>query len=328
MEFDQIVGNDPIKTHLKRLIENKALGNTLLFLGPDGIGKSLFAKAIAKDLMSCDRSSSIESRIDQENHPDFYVFYPEQTSGLHSIEKIRFLIEEVYKPPFEARSKVFVIHDADSMLPSSANALLKTLEEPTLDSTIILLASNKQALLPTILSRCKIFSFMSLLIDEIKSYLISQHQIEEHQALLLSKRAEGSLGSAITLAKDASYLEKEVLLLAILQDSSMLLENAEKMQILIDDQKKEKTFPKKHINLLLAQILLWQRDCCHVRFGKDLFFPEYKEILEIQASSVPSFEKIKKSLTNLELALERNMKFSTCLIQFFLENYQSNLVKV
>lgn len=323
MEFSQILGNDPIKTHLQRSIENKKLNNTLLFFGPDGIGKSLFAKAIAKDLMLSD-----PHRIDNENHPDYYVFYPEQTSAMHSIEKIRFLIEEVYKPPFEAASKVFVIHDAESMLPSSANALLKTLEEPTLDSTIILLVSNKQALLPTILSRCMTFSFMPLLEEQIKKYLLDNFQIDHEMAHKASKRAEGSLGAAILLVQDEAYKEKETLLLTILQDSASLLESADKIQSLIDEEKKEKTFQKKHVDLLLAQILLWQRDCYHVRYGKDLFFPEYKEIIEFQSASVPSFDKIKKSLTNLEFALERNVKLSSCLINFFLELQQTDIVKV
>jgi DNA polymerase-3 subunit delta' len=323
MQFDQILGNEKIKSYLKRSLEENSLNNTLLFLGPEGIGKGLFAKALAKDLLEVD-----EKRIDQETHPDYTAIYPDPNSGLHSIEKIRFLIEEVYKPPFEAKGKVFVIHDAQNMLASSANALLKTLEEPTPDTTIVLLASSKEALLPTIVSRCKVFAFDALLEKDIKEYLTTNLSIEEQKASLFAKRAEGSLGNGITFATDESFAKKEKLLIEILKTPGFLLENAEKIQSLLDEEKKEQTFSKTHVDLLLKMIYMWLRDLHSVGFSASLFYPEYKEILLAQSVKKANFETVKKALFNFQDAVERNIRFSSCLMQFFLEIRHLKLQKV
>lgn len=312
MEFDQIIGNEPIKAFLQA---SKNINNTLLFHGQDGIGKSLFAKALAVKLME-----GLSSRIDAENHPDFYVFYPEITSGNHSIEKMRFLIDEVYKPPFEAKRKVFLIHDAHKMLPSSANAILKTLEEPTLDSTIILLSSRKDLLLPTIVSRCLTLSFKPLLEEEIKEVLVAKHSLDPIDADKIAYRAEGSLGNALIYSHDLSFQKKSDLLFGILQnpEGSILFDNAEKIQALIDEEKKNKETKPKHIELLSSQILMWYRDRASSSFSK-LYYPEYNNLKK------PSFtiEKIIHSLELMDEALERNIKFSTCLIDFFLSNMPS-----
>lgn len=314
MDFSQILGNELLKSYFKRSLEEKSLNSSLLLLGPEGIGKSLFAKALAKELLGVS-----EERIDRETHPDFTVIRPDPISGLHSIEKIRFLIEEVYKPPFESNAKVFVIHDAERMLPSSANALLKTLEEPSSDTTIILLASSKEALLPTIVSRCKIFAFDPLLEDGIKDYLTTKLSIDSERAALFAKRAEGSLGNAITFAQDKAFIKKEELLIKILAEPSTLLENIDNIQSLLDDEKKDQTFSIKHQDLLLKEIYLWQRDLHSVQFNVPLFFPEYTEVLQSQSANRANFETVKKAFFNLQDALERNIRFSSCLLQLFLE---------
>lgn len=314
MEFDQILGNAPLKAFLQT---SKNLSHTLLFHGPDGIGKSLFAKALASKLME-----ENSSRIDSENHPDFYVFYPEITSGNHSIERMRFLIDEVYKPPFEAKRKVFLIHDAHKMLASSANTLLKTLEEPTLDSTIILLSSRKDLLLPTIVSRCLSLAFKPLLEDEIKKILLEKYNIDPEDAARLAFRSEGSIGNALIYSQDLSFQKKSALLFEILQnpEGSILFENAEKIQFLIDEEKKSEAFDLKHIELLCSEILMWYRDKAAFHIGNKLYYPEYRSFFENKTKISFSIQKMIKSFEQVDEALQRNMKFSTCLIDFFLEN--------
>ena len=136
--FEDIVGNDQIKEYLKRMVEQRAVANSLLFAGPEGIGKSLFAHALAKMLLGSD------------SHPDLHVYRPEGKIGMHSIDSMRQFSEDVYLAPFQGQWKVFIIHDAERMLTYSANALLKTFEEPAKDALIILLSSAPAALLPTI----------------------------------------------------------------------------------------------------------------------------------------------------------------------------------
>ncbi|HEV7738651.1 MAG TPA: hypothetical protein VGO47_14920 [Chlamydiales bacterium] len=129
----------------KALLED-CLPSVFLLSGND-------AKSVAMDfsakLLRCPKE-----RIEANNHPDFYCLVPEGKSSLHSIESIRSVIEQSHESGFEGKSIVVLIESAERMQPAAANALLKTLEEPSADSTWILLAERPQDILPTILSRC------------------------------------------------------------------------------------------------------------------------------------------------------------------------------
>lgn len=92
-------------------------------------------------------------KIDSGNHPDLHLYAPEGKSGLHPIANIHQLIAEMSLPPFEAKHKVFLLEDAEKMLPSSSNALLKTLEEPNADTFFLMMSHHPDRLLPTIRSR-------------------------------------------------------------------------------------------------------------------------------------------------------------------------------
>ncbi|NGX39745.1 MAG: DNA polymerase III subunit gamma/tau [Chlamydiae bacterium] len=106
-------------------------------------------KTLAKEILGPVHHSKIETG----NHPDLHLYHPEGKSHLHPMANIRELIREMYLPPFEAEAKVFLITEAEKMLPPSSNALLKTLEEPPEDTYILLLTDHPNALLPTIQSR-------------------------------------------------------------------------------------------------------------------------------------------------------------------------------
>src|SRR5579883_1219107 len=129
-----------------------ALPPVLLFHGPSP-SKTSAAEKLAYRLLQSEKS------------PDFHPIFPDK-NGLHSIQSIRELIRETALPPFEAKGKVFLIHEADKMLPTSSNALLKTLEEPPPATWFILLSGDKSALLPTILSRCRMFYFADATLDK------------------------------------------------------------------------------------------------------------------------------------------------------------------
>lgn len=150
--FSHLTGNPAAKEILTRLVEKNTLPSVLLFHGPSGVGKALFAKAIAEKLMGKTK----------KDHPDIHILHPEGKSNHHPIQAIRQLIDDVGMPPFEAPCKVFIIHDAEKMLPSSSNALLKTLEEPPSDTYIFLISSEPDQLLPTIVSRCRKIPFFSI----------------------------------------------------------------------------------------------------------------------------------------------------------------------
>lgn len=211
--FSHIIGNEWLKGCLSRIIEKKKLSNSLLFAGPEGIGKSLFAEGVAFQLL-CDENATEnhQHRFRNGTHPDLHVYQPEGKIGMHNMAAMRALGEEVYLPPLEAKRKVFIIHHADRMLPTSANALLKTFEEPSLDAAIILISSSPELLLPTILSRCSTFHFQALNEKEIASWLTTHQGLSREQAEGIAALSQGSIGNALALlSEEQQALREDVL---------------------------------------------------------------------------------------------------------------------
>lgn len=149
-KIDDVSSDPTVKTHLKKLLEKTP--HCLLFEGPKGSGKNDLADAFARELL----------KTTKKDPPDLRHLYPEGKGNHHPIHVIRQFIDETQLPPFEAGRKVFIIHEADRMLPTSSNALLKTLEEPVSAVTIILITSHPEALLPTVTSRCFRIPFKQL----------------------------------------------------------------------------------------------------------------------------------------------------------------------
>lgn len=124
--------------------------HTLLFAGSARSGKRALALKTAALLLESEK----------EQHPDLHFYLPDSNGGMHSIDAMRSLINEIHKAPYEAKLKVFIIEEADKMLQTSSNALLKTLEEPSPNCYIILLTTRPDAILPTILSRARMFTLV------------------------------------------------------------------------------------------------------------------------------------------------------------------------
>ena len=196
--FSHLIGNEKIKSYLKNMIAKRAVANSLLFAGIDGIGKSCFAEAFATHLFAVEAPQTPQP-TDLANHPDIHHYRPEGKSGMHSMETIRLFCDEVYLAPYAAPRKVCIIHDAHRMHTYSANALLKTYEEPPPSSVIILLSSRADALLPTVVSRCRTFRFQPIADSEIATYLIAQKRCTTEEARTLAAAARGSLTRALDL---------------------------------------------------------------------------------------------------------------------------------
>jgi DNA polymerase III subunit delta' len=131
------------------------------------------------------------------------------------MQALRQMCSEAYLPPFEARYKVFIIHEADRMLSYSSNALLKTFEEPPLHTKIILLTHSQTALLPTIRSRCAPFFFEAISQSVIEEYLKTHYQAEEKALKSWASLAQGSIGRAVQLAKRGGDPNRTLLLNAL-----------------------------------------------------------------------------------------------------------------
>lgn len=213
IDLAQLRGNEFIKERLRRMVEKRAIANSLLFAGPDGIGKSLFAYALAgMAIRQDDPSGSHQHKIESGNHPDIHIYRPEGKIGMHSIASLRQLCEQVYLAPYESKWKAFIIHEADRMLSYSANALLKTFEEPAPNTLIILLSSSPELLLPTVLSRCRTVHFNPLSYEEIVDLLQQKYSAETSNLETIALQANGSIGRAIQLAEQGGDPTRDFIL--------------------------------------------------------------------------------------------------------------------
>ncbi len=293
--FEHILGNEPIKAYLQKAVQENRLPQTLLFSGPDGIGKSLFAKALAFQLLRSDRS------------PDLHTLTPEGKSGLYAIDTLREMMDKEHSAPFEAPGKVFILEEAERMQPASANALLKTLEEPTGDTTFILLTSNHQEMLPTILSRCALLQFQPLTEGAIAALLQNKgHPVH------LAKLAHGSAGRAFELAEHPELDEQRRVLFQILSQRPSYPELMLLLEKLDNDSEEDPVKANRRVEHLFAMILMWHRDQNLRQLGgHDLFFPE-----EPASESMP-LHKVEKAIEKARLAYQRNMKLSQCFLTVF-----------
>ena len=174
MNFGNIIGNENVKELLRNSIVTNSLVHSYMFVGPDGIGKSLFAKELAKIILCtspkkpCDECSSC-IKFNSSNHPDFWVIDSEDGKNI-KIGQIRLLQEQISEKPIVSEKKVYIINNADLMTVEAQNCLLKTLEEPPAYATIILVLSNENKLLNTIKSRCTKIAFSKLSNDDLLKY--------------------------------------------------------------------------------------------------------------------------------------------------------------
>ncbi|HEV7700528.1 MAG TPA: DNA polymerase III subunit delta' [Pyrinomonadaceae bacterium] len=220
--FSKLAGNLNVKQTLGRLLDNDRLPNSLLFAGPDGIGKRQFALETARAVLCIDKTAgeacgvcAVCRRIDKftfpkadakgedydvvffSEHPDVGTVIP--FNRTLRVGSIRALEVEANFRPFEAKSRFFIVNDADKMNDAAANALLKTLEEPPLTSHIFLITSRPDSLLATIRSRCQTLRFGPVSAGEIEEYLINDRALAHHEAALAARLSRGSIARAVSL---------------------------------------------------------------------------------------------------------------------------------
>lgn len=208
--FNSIIGNDKIKEGLINSIKINKTSHSYLFVGTEGIGKSLIAKEFAKMILCTDENkycnkckSCIE--FDTDNNPDFKIIEPDGNSL--KIEQIREFQSKVAEKPIISDKKVYIINDSDKMTQEAQNCLLKTLEEPPDYVVIILIGSNENAFLSTIKSRCMILHFDKISNEEIEKYLEENYQVKINSKIMI-EAFQGSIGKALQLKEKQEEYEK------------------------------------------------------------------------------------------------------------------------
>lgn len=173
--FEKIVGNNKIKEYLETSVKIKNISHSYMFVGKSGIGKKLFAREYAKQIMCLNEGNCLENKCEScikfeaGSNPDYTEIAPEGKTL--KIEQIRIMQEKIAEKPIVSNKKVYIIDDSDLMTEESQNCLLKTLEEPPEYAVIILIVSNESKLLATIKSRCVIIKFEKLSDDDIKKLM-------------------------------------------------------------------------------------------------------------------------------------------------------------
>ena len=194
--FKDVIGQQAITNTLLHAIENNHLAQALLFTGPRGVGKTTCARILAR-------------KINQEGYDDpnedfsFNVFELDAASN-NGVDDIRSIIDQVRIPPQTGKYKVYIIDEVHMLSTSAFNAFLKTLEEPPKHAIFILATTEKHKILPTILSRCQIFDFKRITINDTKDYLVGiaenqNVQFEEEALRIISQKADGAMRDALSI---------------------------------------------------------------------------------------------------------------------------------
>lgn len=198
--FEEVVGQASITRTLQNAIANDHLAQALLFCGPRGVGKTTCARILAKAINLEDSNVSLTGGDDDFS---FNIFELDAASN-NSVDDIRSLIDQVRFAPQKGKYKVYIIDEVHMLSQAAFNAFLKTLEEPPAHAIFILATTEKHKIIPTILSRCQIFDFKRIQIEDIVNHLRSvaeQEHIEvENDALhVIAQKADGAMRDALSI---------------------------------------------------------------------------------------------------------------------------------
>ena len=233
MTFDSVVGQSALTTTLKNAVKSGKLAHAYLFCGPRGVGKTtcarIFAKAInclspTADGEACNECESCKAFNEQRSYNIFEL----DAASNNSVESIKQLMEQTRIPPQVGRYKVFIIDEVHMLSTAAFNAFLKTLEEPPAHVVFILATTEKNKILPTILSRCQIYDFERMTVQGIVNHLKMVAQKEgfncEEEALnVIAEKADGGMRDALSIFDQAaSFCQGDITYAKVIEDLNVL----------------------------------------------------------------------------------------------------------
>ena len=233
ISFDSVVGQKALTTTLKNAVKSGKLAHAYLFCGPRGVGKTTCARIFAKAINcqnptaegeACNECESCQSFNEQRS---LNIFELDAASN-NSVEHIKTLMEQTRIPPQVGKYKVFIIDEVHMLSTAAFNAFLKTLEEPPAHVIFILATTEKHKILPTILSRCQIYDFERMTVQNTIEHLkeVAQKegiQYEEPALAVIAEKADGGMRDALSIFDQAaSFCQGNITYQKVLEDLNVL----------------------------------------------------------------------------------------------------------
>ena len=233
MTFDSVVGQKALTTTLKNAVKSGKLAHAYLFCGPRGVGKITCARIFAKAINCMNPTAEGEACGECESCKAFaegrsYNIFELDAASNNSVEHIKSLMEQTRIPPQVGKYKVFIIDEVHMLSQAAFNAFLKTLEEPPAHVVFILATTEKHKILPTILSRCQIYDFERMTVENTINHLkyVAEKEgitYEEEALALIAEKADGGMRDALSIFdQTASFCQGNITYEKVIEDLNEL----------------------------------------------------------------------------------------------------------
>ncbi len=322
--FQDIIGQEQIKEHLQNAISTGKVSHAYILNGEKSSGKEFIAKIFAMTLQCecggtepCNECRSCKQAL-SKNQPDI-IYVSHEKPNTISVDDIRTQVNnDVAIKPYSSKYKIYIINEAEKMTTQAQNAILKTLEEPPAYAVIILLVSNINTLLSTILSRCVVLNMKPVKDELVKNFLMKELQVPDYKADVCVAFARGNIGKAKLLASSEEFEN-------IKADAISLLKYIKdmEMQEIIAAIKKINEY-KLEIQDYFDIIAIWYRDVLLFKATNDanqlIFKEEIQTINRIaRRCSYEGIEKVINALSVAKKRLDANVNFDLVMELLLLE---------
>ena len=321
MAFKDISGNLRVKRILQKALLKGRMPNSLLFSGPEGVGKSEMALVLAKALNceqmeddACEVCSSCKA-ISGEKFPDVMSISAERNAI--KIEQIRLLKQTAYLRPMIGKKRVFIVGEAEKMTEEATNSFLKILEEPPFFSHIILTTHNPYLILPTIKSRCQILSFSPVSREEMEK-ILTEKGYKKEQAKLIPLLVRGNLEHALSLEWEEVQRKRKHAWQLFL----VLLRKKDVSDFVRNYTSSKNIFIREELEEILEFFSSFCRDFVLIREKGDFSYllnPDYREEIQ-EEEKLLNFDQWIECLRQIDFtlsALRKNLNVRLLVSSFF-----------
>lgn len=313
-KFTDIIGQEQIKEHLQNALTTKKISHAYIINGEKSSGKEYIAKVFSMALQCesdglepCQECRACKQAL-SNNQPDIIRVGHEKPNTI-SVDDIRGQINnDVAIKPYSSPYKIYIVNEAEKMTLQAQNAILKTLEEPPEYAVILLLTSNVNALLPTILSRCVVLNMKPVADEKVRKFLMEELRVPDYKADVCVAFARGNIGKAKALASSEEFenVKSEALsLLKYIQDMEL--------HEIVAAIKKISEY-KLEISDYFDIMAIWYRDVLLFKATKDANHLVFREELGAlrkcaQRSSYEGIETVIHALDTAKRRMDANVNF-------------------